>query len=92
MAAHGADIAYGHRPMKEKDGGDTLARIMAERRDKVKALYDERFVTFGEDDVYQQSDAAGFIRLFGLPARVSALKDQQLAASERGSRTNVGAR
>ena len=23
------------------------------------ALYDERFVTFGEDDVYQQSDAAG---------------------------------
>ena len=27
------------------------------------ALYDERFVTFGEDDVYQQSDAAGFIRL-----------------------------
>src|SRR4029079_19728715 len=30
------------------------------------ALYDERFVTFGEDDVYQQSDAAGFIRLFAL--------------------------
>jgi argininosuccinate synthase len=43
------------------------------------ALYDERFVTFGEDDVYQQSDAAGFIRLFALPARVRALKDQQLA-------------
>jgi argininosuccinate synthase len=44
------------------------------------ALYDERFVTFGEDDVYQQSDAAGFIRLFGLSQRVRALKDQQLAA------------
>jgi argininosuccinate synthase len=29
------------------------------------ALYDERFVTFGEDDVYEQADAAGFIRLFG---------------------------
>jgi len=43
------------------------------------ALYDERFVTFGEDDVYQQSDAAGFIRLFALPARVRALKDQELA-------------
>lgn len=43
------------------------------------ALYDERFVTFGEDDVYQQSDAAGFIRLFGLPARVRALKDQEQA-------------
>lgn len=44
------------------------------------ALYDERFVTFGADDVYQQSDAAGFIRLFGLPQRVRALKDQELAA------------
>ena len=44
------------------------------------ALYDERFVTFGEDDVYEQSDAAGYIRLFGLSARVRALKDQELAA------------
>ena len=44
------------------------------------ALYDERFVTFGEDEVYQQSDAAGFIRLFGLSQRVRALKDQELAA------------
>jgi argininosuccinate synthase len=41
------------------------------------ALYDERFVTFGEDDVYQQSDAAGFIRLYGLSARVQALKNQE---------------
>ena len=44
------------------------------------ALYDERFVTFGEDDVYQQSDAAGFIRLYSLPDRVRALRDQELAA------------
>jgi len=43
------------------------------------ALYDERFVTFGEDDVYQQSDAAGFIRLYGLSNRVRALRDQELA-------------
>lgn len=42
------------------------------------ALYDERFVTFGADDVFQQSDAAGFIRLFGLSQRVRALKDQHL--------------
>jgi argininosuccinate synthase len=47
-------------------------------RESAHALYDERFVTFGEDDVYQQSDAAGFIRLFALPARVRALKDQEL--------------
>jgi len=48
-------------------------------RSSIHALYDERFVTFGEDDVYQQSDAAGFIRLFGLSQRVRALKDQELA-------------
>src|SRR5665647_652834 len=45
------------------------------------SLYDERFVTFGEDDVYQQSDAAGFIRLFALPARVRAIQDRELAAA-----------
>jgi len=45
-----------------------------------QALYDERFVTFGEDDVYEQRDAAGFIRLYGLSTRVRALKDQELAA------------
>jgi argininosuccinate synthase len=50
-------------------------------RESAHALYDERFVTFGEDDVYQQSDAAGFIRLFALPARVRALKDQEAAAA-----------
>ena len=37
-------------------------------------MYDERFVTSATDDVYQQSDAAGFIRLYGLPQRVRALK------------------
>ena len=46
------------------------------------SLYDERFVTFGEDDVYNQADAAGFIRLFGLPTRVAALKEQQVAHPE----------
>jgi argininosuccinate synthase len=46
------------------------------------ALYDERFVTFGEDDVYQQSDAAGFIRLYGLSARVRAIHDQEMTAAE----------
>jgi len=43
------------------------------------SLYDERFVTFGEDDVYNQADAAGFIRLYGLPMRVAALKAQEAA-------------
>ena len=46
-------------------------------RASAEALYDERFVTFGEDDVYQQSDAAGFIRLYGLSQRVRAVKDRE---------------
>jgi argininosuccinate synthase len=50
-------------------------------RESEYALYDERFVTFGEDDVYQQSDAAGFIRLYGLSARVRAIRDQEMAAA-----------
>ena len=53
-------------------------------RQSEHALYDERFVTFGEDDVYQQSDAAGFIRLFALPARVRALKDQEMGYQSGG--------
>ncbi len=43
-------------------------------RESPYSLYDDQFVTFGEDDVYDQADAAGFIRLYGLPIRVAALK------------------
>src|SRR2546423_1122124 len=50
-------------------------------RESEFALYDERFVTFGEDDVYQQSDAAGFFRRYGSSTRVRANRDQELAAA-----------
>lgn len=54
--------------------------IVIAGRNSENALYDEKFVTFGEDEgVYQQADAAGFIRLYGLPMRVRALKDIELA-------------
>ncbi len=36
------------------------------------SLYSEEIATFGEDHVYNQSDAAGFINLFGLPIKVQA--------------------
>jgi argininosuccinate synthase len=55
-------------------------------RESEFALYDERFVTFGEDDVYQQSDAAGFIRLYGLSARVRSIRDQELATRNAESK------
>src|SRR6476660_2892320 len=67
-------------------GGVTLklykGNVSVVSRASEYALYDERFVTFGEDDVYQQSDAAGFIRLYGLPMRVRAIKDQEMAAAQ----------
>lgn len=37
------------------------------------SLYHEGFVTFGEDEVYNQKDAEGFINLFGLPLKIRAL-------------------
>ena len=36
------------------------------------ALYSADHATFESDDVYNQADAAGFIRLFGLPQRIAA--------------------
>ena len=42
------------------------------------SLYNEEFVTFGEDEVYNQADAEGFINLFGLPLKVNALMKEHL--------------
>ena len=36
------------------------------------SLYSEEIATFGEDNVYDQADSAGFINLFGLPLKVKA--------------------
>ncbi|MEO1440898.1 MAG: argininosuccinate synthase [Chloroflexota bacterium] len=37
------------------------------------SLYREDYASFGEEDVYNQADAEGFIKLFGLPQKVQAL-------------------
>ncbi|WP_110955798.1 argininosuccinate synthase [Anaerosinus massiliensis] len=41
------------------------------------SLYNEEFVTFERDEVYNQADAEGFINLFGLPLKVRALMQQK---------------
>jgi argininosuccinate synthase len=46
--------------------------LPAGRRSKF-SLYREDFATFGQEDVYDQSLAEGFIRLYGLPLKVRAL-------------------
>ena len=37
------------------------------------SLYREDYASFGEEDVYNQQDAHGFIQLFGLPIKVEAM-------------------
>ena len=46
-------------------------------RKSPNSLYREDYATFGTDDVYDQKDAEGFIRLFGLPMKVRALLEIQ---------------
>jgi argininosuccinate synthase len=41
-----------------------------------KTLYDPEFATFEADEVYDQQDATGFIRLNALRLRIRALRDQ----------------
>ncbi len=43
------------------------------------SLYSEEIATFGEDNVYNQADSAGFINLFGLPIKVQAQVDAKNA-------------
>jgi argininosuccinate synthase len=38
------------------------------------SLYDQDWVTFEEDSLYDQKDATGFIHLFGLPLKMQALQ------------------
>jgi len=45
------------------------------------SLFREDLATFGKDDVYRQADAEGFIRLFGLPTKVAAMRDRAVKES-----------
>ncbi|MDR1192964.1 MAG: argininosuccinate synthase [Peptococcaceae bacterium] len=41
------------------------------------SLFNAAYSTFGEDDVYNQADAEGFINLFGLPLKMRALMQKR---------------
>jgi argininosuccinate synthase len=49
--------------------------IIVAGRKSPYSLYREDYASFGEENVYNQQDAHGFIRLFGLPMKVEALLD-----------------
>ena len=44
-------------------------------RTSPESLYDSGLASFGDDGTYDHADAGGFIKLFGLPARVQAERD-----------------
>ena len=47
--------------------------IIVAGRKSPYSLYREDYASFGEEDVYNQADAHGFIQLFGLPIKVEAM-------------------
>ena len=49
-------------------------------RESPFALYQPSYATFGKDNVYDQKDAAGFIRLYGLATRIAAGLDAERRA------------
>ncbi|QAT42543.1 argininosuccinate synthase [Aminipila luticellarii] len=51
------------------------------------SLYSEEFATFSKDEVYNQSDAEGFINLFSLPLKIRAIQKQQQCGELKGSDT-----
>ena len=51
--------------------------IMAAGAKSEYSLYNQEFVTFEEDHVYNQADAEGFINLFVLPLKVRALMQEK---------------
>jgi argininosuccinate synthase len=64
--------------MAQKVTGTVVVKLhkghaIASQRQSPNSLYDEQFATFGKDEVYNQTDAAGFIKLWSLPQRISAL-------------------
>ncbi|MFQ5401193.1 MAG: argininosuccinate synthase [Anaerolineae bacterium] len=49
--------------------------VMVAGRYSPNSLYREDFATFGQEDVYDQKDAVGFITLFGLQMKVKAMME-----------------
>jgi argininosuccinate synthase len=47
--------------------------IVVAGRNSTHSLYREDLATFGQEAIYNQKDAEGFINLFGLPVKVQAL-------------------
>ena len=81
FTAHHQDLASFTRSMQRHVSGDVRLRlhkgtVTAVGRQSPASLYQLSLATYDTGDVYDQSAAPGFIKIWGLPVRVQA--DQQL--------------
>ncbi len=53
---------------------------LVEGRESVNSRYAADYATFGEDDVFDQKDAAGFIKLLTLPSRIAERRKHTVPA------------
>jgi argininosuccinate synthase len=71
-------LLAGAATFAEQITGDIVVKLFkgqatVTQRRSPNSLYSEDFATFGADDVYDQSHAEGFIRLYSLSSRIAAL-------------------
>lgn len=82
-------LLAGAASFAKKVSGDIVVKLykgqatVVQRRSP-NSLYSEDFATFGADDVYDQSHAEGFIRLYSLSSRISTLNQKARALKEQG--------
>ncbi|REL37013.1 argininosuccinate synthase [Thalassotalea euphylliae] len=67
--------------LSEKVTGDVVVKLYkgtatVTQRRSPNSLYSEEFATFGADEVYDQQHAEGFIRLFSLSSRITAMNQK----------------
>ena len=80
------------RSTQTRVGGDVRLKLykgqaLVVGRRSPMSLYREDFATFGQEDVYDQRDAEGFIHLYGLPLKVEALVAAESAGNGDGQPT-----
>jgi argininosuccinate synthase len=82
-------LLAGAASFAQKVTGDIVVKLykgqatVVQRRSP-NSLYSEDFATFGADDVYDQSHAEGFIRLYSLSSRIATLNQKARALKEAG--------
>ncbi len=68
--------AFMRQALKEATGEVRMklfkGHVAAVGRRSPRSLFSEKLATFGREEVYRQSDATGFIALYGLPLKVRA--------------------